>query len=854
MKKNFSSVSSNTRKFSVNPSFGTPDITKVSPKNGASTNGKATYFLRNPKATPTSQHSALANRTHSPRHVSGPVKNPAHVGNNTSAFQICPQQKSSKCMQSPVQKSPSYYVLKGKNFETNPNYKENNQPRTSYPPQSPQTAYNQKPQYLQQKKVQVTASNIENYPISLNIQCNTDPRQSATPQARTYRAGPQVHHTQADISNVCHTEAVKTPKTQVHSFPSEGQDSSNTIQAKSSQDNKSHNKVHQPSIDESRRKILGVIDSNIVDCTQSGGSSKQNTTVQSSNDSITDHNHNHHYTMSQPQNWSTGAASNNQNSPLDMDEAELLAIRKTQSEVYQSQESDTSQVSNKRQKTFEDSPKGRRHCERHPDKKGKYVAESEDDLSRALFYCSKCAVDLALKGTRVSEIKSSNEFLGSQRQTSESDSESQPHSHSSLHQHSQSENEVVESNMISSDHKEQTETRSSLEYKRRNQELLGFTHKVETLLERMKSLEGSVSHEKAKAINTFRSEKENLESFCRRVMTAVVEQKDNVCKSLDLEQDSSSQNFTEIAKMPTRYSMEMKQIKGDIEDNMENIMKNIEDKPYKNIMKKYEERLGLYEGFLKDKEAALLKMLVQPACQNNIEELKAKLRMSLDRLLDVSQPLVKSQKTGATDNISNLGDFENFLRSDEEEIDLIGGNTKQNGAHGAYSGNNHSCSGSQAFPQNYTLVSFENKDIFQNALNTSKEGDSSTCETVVEHEDEQYESTSAQEGNNLIITSDSLYSPVVTSVPGINGGPSSTTRKVSTNRKSGRYDEEQKRDNFEILAGPPSKQLSQPSCEAFVNFLENKINEESSSPKANYQKSLFTSPTFKDMDDHENDH
>lgn len=823
MKKNVSSLTTSTRRFNINPAFGTPDISKVSPK---SSSCKTTYFLRNTKATATSRQD-IVNKTHSPRQVSTSSNKASTPTTGTITLQLQSNIKTSRTVQSPpAQKSPSYYLIKGKNSDTNPDFKENSyQQRTSYFGSTLDDAV----EFQQQGKPVHTRS--ENNPNSLNTCYNFDKRQSTTPQNKNHNRNSQP---QAITTSGFNTTTISL-KSQNQNFPVEAHSNNKTAE-ELKMDNVYKNKEERSLSKAENKRILGELDLNSLE-----------------GKIISDPYHLHKNTIIQSQNWPLSTINNTQNNTIDLGDSSEIQLTKSDLniEIHHSRESRTSNCFTSRQNTLENSPKNKKQCVRHPEKKGKYYLKSEENSTKVDLYCSKCAVDLALKGTKVSEIRdSADSFSSSSQQTSslESDRSSGVYSRATIKpSHSQANLEIIEpeeehqenpSNSTNDTQNNCETSRSVTEHKRRGEELQLFIKRVEELVGRMKNLESVVSYERTKAANIFLSEKSNLEGFCKRFVSAVVEKRDAIYRSLDAEQSKSDQFFNEIVKTPLRYSVEMSQIQGDVEENMENIMKNIEDKPYKKIMQKYEERLSIYENYLKERELVLMKDVIYPTNCDGVNEFKKQLRDFVNKFLDICQA-PQGQSKG---NISNIGDFETFLRSEEETLDLTSGQSK--------SDTNSVHSGSMT--QNYTLISFENKDIFQNAMTTSKEGEyeSSTCETIIEHEEENIDGLGAPSDDSTLADKKNPYQfKTNITTPSAASGSQGTARKTSTNRKSGRYEDISKKENFEIFVGLSTKQLNQPHCEAFVNFLESKINEESSSPKASYQKSLFTSPAFKDMEE-----
>ena len=135
--------------------------------------------MRNVKATSTSNRLDIVNKTHSPRNVSSSTsnKNSTPIAGTTTQS-VSSQSKTPRTVQSPVHKSPSYYVLKGKYIDSFNDYKENNNSYsgTNHSPLSPDNSlrYQQKGTAVKSQRNLLTERNSDNdhYMISLNVHLN----------------------------------------------------------------------------------------------------------------------------------------------------------------------------------------------------------------------------------------------------------------------------------------------------------------------------------------------------------------------------------------------------------------------------------------------------------------------------------------------------------------------------------------------------------------------------------------------------------------------------------------------------------------------------------------------------------
>ena len=755
-------TNANARRFNIVPTFSTVDNLKISPKNSS-----YPYFSRNPKAAQSNvgRNESISKTQNSYQTASSLsyggsnsfVSNSGLASGSTSIPMGQNQQiKSPRMLQSPVQKSPSYYPHKERLSENNVLKDITNQIKMSHSPLS-----------LENNNCNTNhkTNNSEQYPITLSIHFNGERRQSTTPKPKDTKK-----------STLCHPGY-------------RGNFSSGAYFLKSSKE------FDPTNLSGSLTEIM-----------------KPDAEPFSANFSRLD----------------------TETSKCD-DRRRVITSESLDEESFKERSIQSKSFINAQNFAF--NGKGC-YCIRHVDKKSKYFYQDENDSEKIEYYCSKCAVELALKGIKVTEIpgtvpsnQRSLEFE-SRNSTKLMLNASSPHGRDS-----QRSSQETDAFAYQNESKRLENLRSSIETKRRNDELSSFVNRLEDLLERMRSLENCVNHEKTKAVNNFQTDKANILWLSSQLIDKITEQKEALCKSLDNEQSQMVLILADIAKTPLKYLTEISQIKCDIEENMQNIMKNIEDKPYKRIMEKYEERLALYDSYLRDKEIAVVKEMIQPKSHNTLESLKLSLSESLREILESSMPTQEKK------DLLNLGDFEGFMRCDEEMLEI-----PQTSAQKFNPAAQHRKVSSMVTNRNYALISFENKDIFQNAMNTSKDieilEENSTCETVIEHEEEHISVHNSQNLEEPSLQGQDISSSEICPKE----QPQLNNKKATANRRN-RYQEPQKKENFEVLVVPSNqnKQIN----EAFLNFIESKINAESSSPKGNYQKSLFTSPNFKEIYEHD---
>jgi len=180
-------------------------------------------------------------------------------------------------------------------------------------------------------------------------------------------------------------------------------------------------------------------------------------------------------------------------------------------------------------------------CANHPHKRAKYYAISESEESDNVSkYCSKCAILLAQNGVKVQEILPNDESL----------------------RKSEIEEFLIK---LSNTKKELNNFSSSL--LRKKEDLLTYFEK---------------QHEKANLVY------EALENLIR-------EEKKKCIDTLSLNQQGVIEEIGKVEQEIANGLTEISHIQTDIEKNINDIIKNIELEPFKNVIKRYDSRLKSFE-------------------------------------------------------------------------------------------------------------------------------------------------------------------------------------------------------------------------------------------------------------------
>ena len=453
---------------------------------------------------------------------------------------------------------------------------------------------------------------------------------------------------------------------------------------------------------------------------------------------------------------------------------------------------------------------------------------------------------------------------------------------------------------------DETEKRNETEHRR--QEISNFIKKIGESVKDMGIIEESIMKERNKTQIDYKNALEDLEDLTKRLTSIIKDQKESHIISWNLEYGKELLRFQEYERQLMGFNKDVEEMKGDIEEHLDNIIHNIDHKPYHIIMEKYQDRLNNFTkfsvgfnsassyrslsnfaGLLNSNDNKKNENLLGSNSKNHydskfldkINEYRQKIKIILQEILDnpryecFKPPSISDIhtniriKTIVQDDLhvnnhqllNNMRKFEDFLKSEEDEINIkMSPRMKSNNIM------HHN-------KQNPVFVSFENKEIFENALKDSAErmsvfstAQSPNCKTLLA-------------GGFCLDSEESILNNILTErliskdrtkqqTEGYFGSQQKESNALlgknkdyfneSNDKKFKIYNEAMIQDNVIKIRNDPSprdKSSSENDYLNFVNYLNNKLKEEAlMSNKSNIQKSLLWSPNFKDnREDIEND-
>lgn len=254
-------------------------------------------------------------------------------------------------------------------------------------------------------------------------------------------------------------------------------------------------------------------------------------------------------------------------------------------------------------------------CMNHPNKKAKYYTIYEDDPSLQYHLCSKCAVALADKGTKIRKIIASEEEL-------------------------------------------------------RKSEIEAFLIKLSHSRKSTEKVNDSICLKRRDFEQFFTKQTEKAEAIASVLEKMIKQELNHVKKCLDSQRSQLFEAIDSIEKQLNANLQEISDMQSDIERNLENILKNIELKPFQKIIGAYHERvqdLDQQVEMIRSQKIAVEKL---PKYQSKqLQELKASIQALFARTEHQTSFLKKNEaennqgdtsKTKNSNNISSLcASFEN---------------------------------------------------------------------------------------------------------------------------------------------------------------------------------------------------
>jgi len=545
---------------------------------------------------------------------------------------------------------------------------------------------------------------------------------------------------------------------------------------------------------------------------------------------------------------------------------------------------DNHSIKNKERNSFKASVNSHQtSCKNHNNKKAKYIQVGvENSLEQKIshYYCSECAVEAALKDGYVQKLETSTSRL----HTEESKGSKEGH---------EGQGEVMKASKSS----RKVEGKSENQYNKdrsatREVEVRGFIQKIQENLKKVPVLESKFLKEKNQLQTNLKTINEKIQEFTAKVVKVLQEQTEEMLTNLNVEFGREMIRLSSFSEKLKNTNKGLQEISTDIESNYKRILHNIDEKPYRMIMDKYMERLPSFEKFFYNAKnfhmdytkflptekiahfKRILKTFMNEAFAGYTTDIEAcNSRLSHNSRLNkeaLSSPPMHEFKTG---------EFEVFLRSEESE-DVRGTkpNNPNNTNNTINTTNTINTNTINTFSTNHMLVSFENKDIFQNALqnsiepitttNFTRDSQSNTITSNV------FVSDPEEFGNPLFL--EALKTPKLNFEieAALNEEVSSFTEddfssyrekdsSISSQTMSGssslnkymslleKVNQKQDTRSQYLKSGRVYENGKKPSQVYdhvnLMNYIENKLKDENMREPC--QKSLFQSPAFKEMDE-----
>lgn len=203
---------------------------------------------------------------------------------------------------------------------------------------------------------------------------------------------------------------------------------------------------------------------------------------------------------------------------------------------------------------------------------------SNSEQEQQNFYCSKCAIDLALKGVRVYDIEE-NSRLELKDTTIQKDS---------LHSY-----EGSPKNFIAPEEKNEYEQNKIPTA--RGREIEDFLNKLKAAKKNGNSSYFLLEKRKTDISNFYQQQILKTEEFFKRLEIILQTNKRILTDKLQKFREETEGLFTNLTKQTEFNITEIQKIEFDITENVENILKNMEEQPFKTIITKYESKITQYQ-------------------------------------------------------------------------------------------------------------------------------------------------------------------------------------------------------------------------------------------------------------------
>lgn len=357
---------------------------------------------------------------------------------------------------------------------------------------------------------------------------------------------------------------------------------------------------------------------------------------------------------------------------------------------------------------------------KHRDESLADPAENSENLT---FFCSKCAIELALKGIRVYDIEENREFSqnsGRNPRICEENSK-----RSSLHSFEASASPA--------------NTEKKLDFRESSHEIAEFSKRQREINEFLTKLRGvkktavfsrkELEDRKAEVLGFYERELVKVDEFFRRVQLVLQTNKRVFVDKLQKFREETENSLRNELRNSEFSANELEKIELDITENVENILKNMEDAPFRAILAKYDAKLANFQKNFEEnaKEPVILNKIRisfknYRDCEPNLEKFHEEVWNLLRPYLSFTRiPAVCAEEIRETrENRENRDNFSENLAKNQE-----------------------------------IFVSFENKEFFEEkSLNREKSREFCSVETVCSPNSKKYldllhKISNNQENNNI---------------------------------------------------------------------------------------------------------
>ena len=295
-----------------------------------------------------------------------------------------------------------------------------------------------------------------------------------------------------------------------------------------------------------------------------------------------------------------------------------------------------------------------------------------------MFCCSKCAIDLASQGKKIMDI---HEELKESSGSSENFSRIP---------------EETSKNTIIDELNENVMEIDSKEINKRDIDLSKFIRKLQVLKQECATAYEQLNSRKKDIIFFYDKQIIKLDQIYNNLLRVIEKEKNQSTAKLKQFMGSTTANFNNMISQMEGNMKDMNFIFNDIEQNRPNILRHMETDPFNLILSKYEEKLNHYQDYWQSLyvEKLLLEKMTNSSIkhyQKKIEEVLTPHIMGLFSTFEVSTSYLKKDVSIESESPipleKNLPKYNIFSKPPNEN--------------------------------NSIYISFENKEMFENAIRTS---------------------------------------------------------------------------------------------------------------------------------------